>query len=267
MKIAFIGGGNMGEAILAAMLSKKLSIAKDITVSDAVETRRQYLAQKYAVAVSANNIETINEKDIILLAIKPQTLPAVMTELKGHLKPNQLVVSIIAGARIAKLGQGLEHKSIVRSMPNTPAQIGEGITVWTTTKEVTEQQKKTAGIILGAMGKEFYVSDEGWLDMATAVSGSGPAYLFYFIETMTDAAVKIGLPRDMAKEMVIGTVLGAGHLVKQSGKEPAELRHMVTSPGGTTAEAITTFEKGCFSNLVYQAVKAAYEKSQKLGQG
>jgi pyrroline-5-carboxylate reductase len=267
MKIAFIGGGNMGEALLAAMLGKKLSVAKDITVSDVAETRRQYLAQKYAVAVSANNIETINGKDIILLAIKPQTLPAVMTELKGHLKPNQLVVSIIAGARIAKLGQGLEHKSIVRSMPNTPAQIGEGITVWTATKDVTEQQKKTAGIILGAMGKEFYVSDEGWLDMATAVSGSGPAYLFYFIEAMTDAAVKIGLPLDMAKEMVIGTVLGAAHLVKQSGKEPAELRRMVTSPGGTTAEAITTFEKDGFSELVYRAIKAAYEKSQKLGQG
>lgn len=256
----------MGEAILAAMLGKKLADAKDITVSDVVEKRRQYLSQKYAVAVSANNIETINGKDIILLAIKPQTLPAVMTELKGHLKPNQLVVSIIAGARIAKLSQGLEHKSIVRSMPNTPAQIGEGITVWTTTEEVTEQQKKTAGIILGAMGKEFYVSDEGWLDMATAVSGSGPAYIFLFIEAMTDAAVKIGLPRDMAKQMVMGTLLGAGHLAAQSDKEPAELRRLVTSPGGTTAEAITTFEKGGFSELMYQAVKAAYEKSQKLGQ-
>ena len=121
-------------------------------------------------------------------------------------------------------------------------------------------------MILGAMGKEFYASDEGLLDMATAVSGSGPAYLFYFIEAMTDAAVKIGLPREMAKEMVMGTVLGAGHLVVQSGKEPAELRRMVTSPGGTTAEAIRTFEKGGFSELVYQAIKAAYEKSQKLGQ-
>ena len=266
MKIAFIGGGNMGEAILAAMLGKKLAAARDITVSDVVETRRQYLAQKYAVGASANNLQAIEGKEIVILAIKPQTLADVMTELKGHLKPNQLVVSIIAGARIDKLSQGLLHKSIVRSMPNTPAQIGEGVTVWTATKEVTSQQKKTAGIILGAMGKEFYVGDEGWLDIATAVSGSGPAYLFYFIEAMIDAAVKIGLPPDMAKEMVIGTVLGAGHLVAQSGKEPTELRRMVTSPGGTTAEAIATFEKGGFSDLVYQAIKAAYEKSQKLGQ-
>ena len=267
MKIAFIGGGNMGEAILAAMLNKKLAISKDITVSDVSKARRHYLMQKYFIAVSTNNIEAIKDKDIILLAIKPQTLTDITTELKGHLKPNQLVISIIAGARLGRLTEGLNHQSIVRSMPNTPTQIGEGVTMWTTTKEVTEEQKKTAGTILGAMGKEFYANDEGMLDRATAVSGSGPAYLFLFIEAMTDAAVKIGLPREMAKEMVLGTVLGSSHLVVQSGKEPAELRRMVTSPGGTTAEAITTFEKGGFAELVYQAVKAAYEKSQKLGQG
>jgi pyrroline-5-carboxylate reductase len=265
MKIAFIGGGNMGEAILAAMLGKKLAVAKDITVSDIVETRRQYLMQKYMIAVSAFNIEAISGKDIVILAIKPQTLANVMTELKDHLKPNQLVLSIIAGARLNKLTDGLNHKAIVRSMPNTPAQIGEGITMWTATPEVTDQQKETARIILGAMGKEFYARDEGWLDMATAVSGSGPAYLFYYIEAMTDAAVKIGLPRDTAKQMVIGTVLGSGHLLAQSGKEPAELRKMVTSPGGTTAEAIQTFEKEDFPEIIYKAVKAAYEKSQKLG--
>jgi len=267
MKIAFIGGGNMGEAMLTAILGKKLAVNKDIAVIDISEARRHYLMQKYFVAVSANNLDSILGKDIIILAIKPQTLHTVMAEMKGHIKPEQLVISIIAGARLNKLTEGLNHHIIVRSMPNTPAQIGEGVTVWTTTKEVTDEHKKTAGAILGAMGKEFYVSDEGMLDMATAVSGSGPAYLFYFIEAMTDAAVKIGLPREMVKEMVLGTVLGSSHLIAQSGKEPAELRKMVTSPGGTTAEAIQTFEKGNFSNLVYQAIKAAYEKSQKLGQG
>jgi pyrroline-5-carboxylate reductase len=266
MKIAFIGGGNMGEAMLAAVLTKNLAVAKDITVSDVSEARRHYLMQRYFVGVSANNIEAAHGKDIVLLAIKPQTLPVVMVEMKGHINPEQLVVSIIAGARLNKLTDGLNHYSIVRSMPNTPAQIGEGVTVWTTSKDVTDEQKKTAASILGALGKEFYVTDEGMLDMTTAVSGSGPAYLFYYLESMTDAAVKIGLPREMAKEMVLGTVLGAVHLLAQSGKEPAELRKMVTSPGGTTAEAIQTFEKGGFSELVLQAVKAAYEKSQKLGQ-
>jgi pyrroline-5-carboxylate reductase len=265
MKLAFIGGGNMGEAMLAAMLGKKLAVAKDITVSDVSEARRQFLSQKYTVNVSPYNLQAISGKDIIVLAVKPQILATVMAELKGHFKPDQLVVSIIAGARIDTIRDGLNHKSIVRSMPNTPAQIGEGVTVWTATKEVTEQQKKTAGAILGAMGKEFFVSDEGVIDMATAVSGSGPAYLFYFVESMIDAAVKIGLPREMAKEMVIGTVLGAGHLVVQSGKEPSDLRRSVTSPGGTTAEAIRKFEESGFSDLIYQAIKAAYEKAQKLG--
>jgi pyrroline-5-carboxylate reductase len=267
MKIAFIGGGNMGEAMLAAMLTNNLAATRDMIVSDVSETRRQYLSQKYAVNVSADNLPVITDKNVIVLAIKPQTLANVMAELKGHLKPNQLLLSIIAGARIDTLRQGLNHKSIVRSMPNTPAQIGEGVTVWTATKEVTDQQKKIARAILGAMGKEFYASDESFLDMATAVSGSGPAYLFYFVESMIDAAVKIGLPNEMAKEMVIGTVLGATHLVQQSGKEPSELRRMVTSPDGTTAEAIRKFEESGFSNLIYQAVKAAYEKAQKLGSG
>ena len=265
MKIAFIGGGNMGEAILAAVLTNKLAAIRDITVSDVSEERRQYLSQKYAVKVSADNLHAITGKDIIVLAVKPKILANVMAELIGHLKPNQLVLSIIAGATINTLRQGLNHKSIVRSMPNTPAQIGKGVTVWTTTKEVTDQQKKTASAILGAMGKEFHASDESFLDVATAVSGSGPAYLFYFVESMVDAAVKIGLPRDMAKEMVIGTVIGAGHLIEQSGEEPSELRRMVTSPGGTTAEAIRKFEEGGFSNLIFQAVKAALERAKQLG--
>ena len=265
MKIAFIGGGNMGEAMLAAMLAKNLAATRDITVSDISEGQRQYLSQKYTVKVSADNLQAITGKDIIILAIKPQILTNVMAELIGHLKPNQLVLSIIAGARIDTLRRGLNHNSVIRSMPNTPAQIVEGVTVWTATTSVTDSQKKIVSDILGAMGKEFYASDEGLLDMATAVSGSGPAYLFYFVESMIDAAVKIGLPREMAKEMVIGTVLGAGHLIEQSGKEPAELRRMVTSPGGTTAEALRKFEENSFSDLIYQAVKAAYEKAKQLG--
>jgi pyrroline-5-carboxylate reductase len=265
MKIAFIGGGNMGEAMLAGILAKNLAATRDITVSDISETRRQYLSQKYIVKVSADNLQAITGKDIIILAIKPQTLDTIMADLVGHLKPVQLVISIIAGAGIDTLQQGLNHHAIVRSMPNTPAQIIEGITVWTATKKVNDSQKKIASNILGAMGKEFYVEDERFIDMATAISGSGPAYLFYFIEAMIDAATKIGLPREMAKEMVIGTVIGAGDLVEQSGKEPAELRRMVTSPGGTTAEAIRKFEEGGFSDLIYQAVKAAYEKARLLG--
>jgi len=150
-------------------------------------------------------------------------------------------------------------------MPNTPAQIGEGISVWTATAEVTEMQKEWASSILGTMGNEIYVADEKYLDMATAVSGSGPAYFFLFVESLIESAVHIGLPRDIAEELVLQTMLGSGHLIQKSGKPPAELRRMVTSPGGTTAEALLQLEKSGFSNLVRQAVTAAYNRARRLG--
>ncbi len=265
MKIALIGSGNMGEAMLSAILDKSLATPESVSVSDISESRRQHLRQKYAVAVTSDNRLAIHSSDVVVLAIKPQNLAEVMTELGGQLKPPQLVLSIIAGARINLLSQGLNHNCIVRAMPNTPAQIGEGMSVWTATAEVTEQQRRWSSSILGAMGKEIYVDGEQYLDMATAVSGSGPAYLFLFVESLVDAAVHIGLPSDMAQELVLETILGSGHLIQKSGKPPAELRRMVTSPGGTTAEALLQLDKGGFANLLMQAVTAAYDKAKRLG--
>lgn len=265
MKIAFIGGGNMGEAMFSALLNKRVVEANSITVSDISEPRRHYLMERYTILATSDNRLAITGANVVVLAIKPQNLSAVMNELKNRLKPTQLVISIVAGIRISTLRKELNHKTIVRSMPNTPAQIGEGVTVWTATKEVTTTQKKRAGSILGAMGKEFYVSGERFLDMATAVSGSGPAYLFYFVESFIDAAVATGWSREIAKELVLGTVLGAAHLIEKSNREPADLRRMVTSPGGTTAEAIHVFDEGKLTELVDKAVRAAYEKAQKLG--
>jgi pyrroline-5-carboxylate reductase len=266
MKIAFIGGGNMGEAILSAILARKLSQPQSISVSDISQPRRQYLEQKYSVAVTDDNRLAAKRADVVVLAIKPQNLAEVMAGLNGQLKPAQLVLSIVAGAKINTLFRGLDHNCVVRAMPNTPAQIGEGITVWAATAEVTEQQKGWAGSILGAMGKEIYVDDEKYLDMATAVSGSGPAYVFLFVEALVDAARHIGLPRDMAQELVLETLLGSGHFLQKSGKQPPELRRMVTSPGGTTAEALRQLEKGKFTELVKRAVEAAYDKAQRLGE-
>jgi len=265
MKIAFIGGGNMGEAMLAAILAKGLSTPQAITVSDIAEARRQYLKQRYGVTVVSSNSEAMEGSDVVVLAIKPQNLTEVMAGLCGQLKPVQLVLSIIAGARIDTLRSGLKHDCIVRAMPNTPAQIGEGMSVWTATAEVTGQQKEWAGSILGAMGREIYVDDEKYIDMATAVSGSGPAYVFLFMESLVDAAVDIGLPHDTAQELVLQTLLGSGHFARKSEKGLAELRRMVTSPGGTTAEALRQFEEGKFTKLVKQAVEAAYNKAKELG--
>ena len=265
MKIAFIGGGNMGEVMLSAVLNKGLTTPQDISISDVNESRCQYIRHEYDVYVTGSNLEVLSRGDMVVLAIKPQNLVEVMTEINGQLKPGQLVLSIIAGARINTLCLGLNHKTVVRVMPNAPAQIGEGISMWAATSEVTEQHREWVSSILGAMGKGIYVAEEKYIDMATAVSGSGPAYVFLFVESLVEAAVHIGLPRDIAQEMVLQTLLGSGHLVQKSGKEPSELRRMVTSPGGTTAEALLQLENGGFSNLVLQAIIAAHNKARSLG--
>jgi len=265
MKIAFIGGGNMGEAMLSAILNKKLSLPQAISVSDIDKTRRQHLEQKYGVAVMSDNRLAADRGEVIVLAIKPQNLAEVMVELSGQLKPTQLVLSIIAGTTIQTLSSGLNHNRVVRAMPNTPAQIGEGMSVWVTTDEVAEQQRGWASSILSAIGKEIYVDDEKYINMATAISGGGPAYFFLFVEVLVEAAVHVGLPRDMAQELVLQTILGSGHLIPRSGRTPAELREMVTSPGGTTAEALLELEKGGFASLLMQAVSAAYNKARRLG--
>jgi len=265
LKIVFIGGGNMGEAMLSALLNKGLARPQAILVSDIDKARRQYLEQKYGVTVMSSNRLAAEKGEIVILAIKPQNLVEVMAELKGRLNPSQLVLSVVTGARINTLCLGLGHNRVVRVMPNTPAQIGEGISVWTATAEVTEPQKRWARSILGAMGKEIYVDDEKYFDMATAVSGSGPAYVFLFVESLVEAAVQIGLPREIAQELVLQTLSGSVHLIQKSGKDPAELRRMVTSRGGTTAAALSQFEKGKFAELVKRAVEAACNRAKELG--
>ena len=255
----------MGEAILSALLDKGLTSPGDVSVSDISTERRDYLKQKYGVAVTSDNRQAIGDTDVVVLAVKPQNLAEVMNELNGQFESNQLVLSIIAGATVKTLTDGLAHRCLVRVMPNTPAQIGEGVSVWTATAEVSEQQKEWASSILGAVGREIYVDDEKYLDMATAVSGSGPAYFFLFVEALVEAAIDIGLSRDMAQELVLQTMLGSGHLIQKSGKSPAELRKMVTSPGGTTADALLELDKGGFNKLVLQAVRAAYNKAKRLG--
>ncbi|MES0279227.1 MAG: pyrroline-5-carboxylate reductase, partial [Dehalococcoidales bacterium] len=181
------------------------------------------------------------------------------------LKPDQLVLSIIAGKSIASLRQGLKHNAIVRAMPNTPAQIGQGVTVWTATAGVSGQQKEQAAAILRAMGQEIYVADENYLDMATAVSGSGPAYVFLFMEALITAAIDIGLPPDTAKQLVLETVAGSAAFAEKSGKELSELKRMVTSPGGTTAAALEVLDEGRLSELIKKAVAAAHRRAGELG--
>jgi len=264
MKISFIGGGTMGEALIKSLISKGIATPEEITVSDVSQKRRDILAKNYGVNTTASNPEATKKAQVIILAVKPQDLTTALHEIK-KLTSKQLVISIAAGVPMETLRQGLNHDCLVRAMPNMPAQIGEGMTVWTASAEVSQNQKELAKSILSACGEEIYVNNEKYIDMATALSGSGPGYIFLIIEALTDAGVHIGLPRDIAEKLVIETMIGSARAVKTTSKHPAELKNMVTSPGGTTTEGILQLETGGLRSLLLRAVIAAYDKAKSLG--
>ncbi len=263
-KIAFIGPGAMAEAIIAGLLRKQLAKPENIIASGPREERGAELKQKYDIETTTDNASAASHVDVVVLSVKPQRLSDVMKGLKG-IRSDALVLSVIAGANIKKLGTGLKHKAIVRSMPNTPGQIGEGITVWTASKEVTEEQQEMARKILGALGQEVFVEDENYLDMATALSGNGPAYVFLFTEALIDAGVHMGFPRRIAEQLVLQTIKGSASYYEQAGRHPATLRNQVTSPGGTSAEALYYLEKAGFRTAISRAIWAAYQRSVELG--
>ena len=202
---------------------------------------------------------------MFVLAVKPQRLHRVLEELKGAPVKEQLVVSIVAGAKIATIAEELLHASIVRAMPNTPAQIGEGVTAWTTSAEVNETQERQVCAMLEALGKTVRVENERQIDMATALSATGPTYIFLVMEALIDAGVHMGFSRHVAQDLVHQTMLGAVLFARESHKHPAELRNMVTSPGGTSAEAIYQMEKGSLRTVLSKAVWAAYQRAESLG--
>ncbi|MHB0857785.1 MAG: pyrroline-5-carboxylate reductase [Anaerolineae bacterium] len=265
-RIAFIGGGMMAEAILRGLLDKQIAPPDEIMVSEPVAERRAQL-ESLGVRTTAANLEAVRTKDllVLVLAVKPQVLPRVLEELAGHVAPEVLVFSIIAGAPIATLRQALGTPAVVRVMPNTPAQVGEGMSVWTATPETTADQRERAAAMVRALGVEIYVESESHLDMATAISGSGPAYVFLFMEALTDAAVQLGLQRPVAEKLVLQTVRGSAIYAQQTGEHPAVLRNRVTSPGGTTADALFELEAGGLRATVARAVRACYDKARYLG--
>lgn len=263
--VAFIGAGAMGEAMIGGLLRHKLVESTAIIAADRHPGRLDEVRDLFHVRTTQDNRLAARKARIVVLSVKPQVLTAVCADLKGVLRPQTLVVSIVAGARIASIAAGLGHKAIVRTMPNTPAQVGEGMTVWTATEAVSDTQREQAGAILSALGKHIYVQDEEFLDKATAVSGSGPAYVFLLMEALIDAAVHLGWSRADAREMVIQTVKGSAIFAERSSVHPAEMRNMVTSPGGTSADAIYQLEKGGFRTVLSKAVLAAYQRSVALG--
>lgn len=279
VQLSFIGSGVMAEAMIAGLLRKGLVMPSQIVGSHPRQARRDELHAKYAINVVESNREaaTFNRltqeitdesssDSIIVLSVKPQRLNGILNELKGALRPRQLVLSIVAGAKIEAMAGELLHNSIVRAMPNTPAQIGEGMTAWTATPEVSEAQQLQVRTMLGALGREMYVENERMIDMATALSATGPTYIFMMMESLVDAGVHMGFSRHVSQELVLQTMLGSVLFAMESGKHPAELRNMVTSPGGTSAEAIYQMEKGSLRTVLSKAVYAAYQRAVSLGQ-
>jgi len=256
----------MAEAILGGVLSARLASPDEIHVGEPRAERCQFLCHRYGVQASQDNLEATDGANLVVLAIKPQDLATVFHQLHGRLGPEQATLSIVAGAKMSTLIQGLGHSAVIRVMPNTPAQIGQGMSLWTCSREVAQAQRALTQSILGTIGQEIYVEDEKYLDMATGLSASGPAYVFLFIEALIDAGVYVGLPRDMARILALQTVYGSTKLVMDTGKHPAELKDMVVSPGGTTAEGLQALERAGVPAAVVDAVRAAYQKSIKLGQ-
>jgi pyrroline-5-carboxylate reductase len=263
--IATVGSGVMAEAMIAGLLRGELVTPDQIVASHPRPERRDQLRSEYGIRVVADNVEAVEAADIVLLGIKPQMLGRVGRGIGPRLRRGQVVLSVLAGATTAALTATLGHDQVIRAMPNTPARLGKGMTVWYPTPQTTPEQRAQAGTLLGALGVQLEVDDEKFVAMATAVSGTGPTYVFLVMEALIDAAVHLGFPRHVAHDLVIETLEGSTLFAKQSGMHPAELRNMVTSPGGTSAAALHELESGRLRTVLSEAVWAAFRRTVELG--
>jgi len=267
LKINFIGPGAMAEAMVKGLTERAGVNSRQIIMSGPRQERLRELKKTYGVYTTSDNRKSVRAADVVIISVKPQSLSNALTGLQGEIPPGALVLSIVAGATLSDLARRLKHLAIVRAMPNTPAQVGKGITVWAATPEVNSFQNEQAKKILGSLGEEIYVEEEDYLDMATALSGTGPAYVYLFMEAMVDAGVHLGFPRRIAEKLVVETVTGSVAYYVHSPLHLANLRNQVTSPGGTSAAALYYLEKAGFRTAISRAIWAAYERSTQLGKG
>jgi pyrroline-5-carboxylate reductase len=265
VKLGLIGCGFMGEALLAATVKHDVVKPADVMVAEINEDRRTAIKRQHGVHVTGNPADVIEPSDVVLFAVKPQEFEAAAHHLQGRFHRNQTIVSIMAGVPIDKIFRALAHAAIVRVMPNTPAAIGEGISVWTATPEVDGVSREQVGAILGALGREVHVEDEKYLDMATALSASGPGFVYMLLEAFIDAGVHVGFKRDVAERLALQTFIGSAKYAEATGKHPAELRNEVTSPAGTTAAGLLILESAGVRGAIIDAIEAAYTRSRELG--
>ncbi len=264
-RIAFVGSGVMAEVMISGMLSLGDADPGRIWASGPREERAAHLRETYGIHAGTDNLEAVGNADIVVLSVKPQTLPKVLPEIRKGIQEHHLVLSIIAGARMKVIGSSLGHPAIVRCMPNLPCRIHRGMTVWTATREVRPEVREEVRAILRTMGKETYVSDELDVDRATAVNGTGPAIIAHFVKSLEDAANFIGEPRPLARESVLETILGTAAMILSSDRHTAELIDSVTSPGGTTSRALHVLHQGKFSAILTDAIDAAFRRTLEMG--
>lgn len=263
--IGFIGGGQMAEAIIKGLLQSDLFSDSLISVSEPLDKRKQYLKLNYNLKTVDNSVDLCSANNVIVLAVKPQVMPAVLYQIKASVK-HQLVITIAAGLPISYYVEQLENPSmaIVRVMPNMPALIQQGATALCRNSNVSNEDYALANTLFNTIGSTVNVA-ESLMDAVTGLSGSGPAYVFSFIEAMIDGGVKVGLSREVAQKLTLQTIQGAVQLTKSTESHPAVLRDQVTSPGGTTASGLHVLESNGFNGIVMSAVEAAFNKSVALG--
>ncbi len=266
MRVGIVGAGVMAEAIIAGLVADRAVQPELLAASHPRRERRDALVERHGISAVAQNREALTDAEVVVIAVKPQMLVRVMRELRGRLGAEQVVVSIVAGATLRTLVDGLQHAAVVRVMPNTPSQIRRGMSVWAASAACTARQRDLARAVLRSLGEEREVSDEAFVAMATALSGTGPTYLFAVMEALIDAGVHLGFPRELAHDLVVETLIGSAQFAKQSELHPAQLRNAVTSPGGTSAAAIYELEKGRIRTVFSDAVWAAYRRTLELGE-
>ncbi|ALE90636.1 pyrroline-5-carboxylate reductase [Pseudomonas versuta] len=265
MRIAFIGAGNMASSLIGGLLAKGLDVSL-IRASDPGAETRARVSAEHGIELFADNGQAVKDADVIVIAVKPQVMKAVCQDLRAHLKPHQLLISIAAGITCDSLQNWLGNQPLVRCMPNTPALLGKGVSGLFATAAVTGEQRQQAEDLLSAVGIAVWVDTEAQIDAVTAVSGSGPAYFFLLIEAMTDAGVKLGLPREVARQLAEQTALGAAYMAVSSDVDAGELRRRVTSPAGTTEAAIKSFQADGFATTVEKALSAAAHRSAEMAE-
>lgn len=267
LSIGFLGAGKMATALAKGFIRGELVTPKSVVASDVIEAARSAFEKEVGGRTTASNREVVDSAEVLVLAVKPDQVPGALADIRDAISKNHLIISIAAGVTLAKLEAGLEAGArVIRVMPNTPALVGESATGFALGKAATTADAELAKKLFSSVGVAFQVK-ESLLDAVTGLSGSGPAYVYLFIESLSDGGVAAGLPRDIATRLAAQTVLGAAQMVLETGQHPGALKDMVTSPGGTTIEGLHELEKGKLRGTVMSAVRAATEKSKKLGQG